>query len=768
MMILVYWRYTPSFPVMYLVVLGVLLLASTLTHSVNLDEGAFSKHASYDPCYDEDRPRRCLPDFVNAAFGMPVVASSTCGQRSLERLCDVQQVRPRCVQCDEGNPRKRYPPSALTDVNNSNNVTCWRSEPLRSPASINDPPDNVTLTLSLGKKYELTYISLTFCPGTIKPDSIAIYKSADFGKSWQAFQFYSSQCRRVYGRPNRATITRANEQEARCTDAHRHGGESGIGGAGPSVSRIAFSTLEGRPSAPDFDSSPVLQDWVTATDVRIVFHRHQMPPEDSFEDPWYLLHSSAQVPQASFRRQPRDLEDEQNASEQEEFPVPSTTPDYQSEEAPQVRSQSNASEPVNSSIKPPAEVLSVGRTGSSTRQQPHHHYAVSDFAVGGRCKCNGHAFRCVPMGKESEVSCDCKHNTAGRDCERCKPFHFDRPWGRANARDANECKACNCNGHARRCRFNMELYKMSGRISGGVCLSCRHATTGRHCHYCREGFYRDATKPISHRKVCKACDCHPIGSSGKTCNHTTGQCPCKDGVTGLTCNRCARGYQQSRSHIAPCIKIPRVINMVHSQNTAPEESHQYAVSSGNHEPEAPSYRMHAGRECGKCKISTKRLNLNKFCKRDYAIMAKVIGKDTKPDNGITKGSTGSGSIGPNQHPYQQPYQPPSRRYRNSPPEDAVVQFHLSVQKVFKRSRNPVSPLAKASKWSDVPYIVSAHDLDCRCPKLKVHRSYLILGNDSEGPTGMLGVGPRSILIEWRDEWHRRLRKFQRQADRTCH
>uniref|UniRef100_A0A182XY01 Uncharacterized protein n=1 Tax=Anopheles stephensi TaxID=30069 RepID=A0A182XY01_ANOST len=57
--------------------------------------------------------------------------------------------------------------------------------------------------------------------------------------------------------------------------------------------------------------------------------------------------------------------------------------------------------------------------------------------------------------------------------------------------------------------------------------------------------------------------------------------------------------------------------MVHSQNTAPEEHHQYAVSGGNHEPEAPTYRMHAGRECGKCKISTKRLNLNKFCKRDY-------------------------------------------------------------------------------------------------------------------------------------------------------
>ncbi|OWR41472.1 Netrin-A [Danaus plexippus plexippus] len=71
------------------------------------------------------------------------------------------------------------------------------------------------------------------------------------------------------------------------------------------------------------------------------------------------------------------------------------------------------------------------------------HYAVSDFAVGGRCKCNGHASRCIPSkdeGQGTQLACDCKHNTAGRDCERCKPFHFDRPWGRATARDANECK----------------------------------------------------------------------------------------------------------------------------------------------------------------------------------------------------------------------------------------------------------------------------------------------------------------------------------------
>ncbi|GBP19593.1 Netrin-1 [Eumeta japonica] len=69
---------------------------------------------------------------------------------------------------------------------------------------------------------------------------------------------------------------------------------------------------------------------------------------------------------------------------------------------------------------------------------------------------------------------------------------------------------CKCNGHARRCRFNMELYKLSGRASGGVCQRCRHFTGGRHCHYCREGYYRDASKPIAHKKACKRHYCYTM------------------------------------------------------------------------------------------------------------------------------------------------------------------------------------------------------------------------------------------------------------------
>lgn len=330
--------------------------------------------ASIDPCYDVERPRRCMSDFVNVAFGSTIEASSTCGTSAPEKYCDVDG---KCHTCDVNDPSKSFTAAALSDIHNLNNVTCWRSEPRplsnTNFGSFENSPDNVSLTLSFGKKFELTYVSLLFCPNAIKPDSMAIHKSSDYGKTWQPFQFYSSQCKKLYGRPAKQQITKFNEQEPRCLDHNRfaNDGMSGIQG-----SRIAFSTLEGRPSAADFDASAILQDWVTATDIRVIFHRLQSP----------LASMSAR----------------------------SKKSDYSSKE---------------STTMSPNSLLAAG-TGT---------YALSDFSVGGRCKCNGHASRCV-KNEDGQLECACKHNTAGRDCEKCKPFFFDRPWARATVRDANECK----------------------------------------------------------------------------------------------------------------------------------------------------------------------------------------------------------------------------------------------------------------------------------------------------------------------------------------
>jgi len=146
----------------------------------------------------------------------------------------------------------------------------------------------------------------------------------------------------VYGRPKKAFASRENEQEALCTDAHLIKPLQG--------GRIAFSTLEGRPSANDFEASYVLQEWVSATDIKVVFNR----------------------------------------------------------------------------------------ISSSRVQDIHKYYAVSDLAVGGRCHCNGHAGIC-PANRDGRPVCDCKHHTAGNNCEQCKAFFNDRPWRPATESSANEC-----------------------------------------------------------------------------------------------------------------------------------------------------------------------------------------------------------------------------------------------------------------------------------------------------------------------------------------
>ena len=39
-----------------------------------------------------------------------------------------------------------------------------------------------------------------------------------------------------------------------------------------------------------------------------------------------------------------------------------------------------------------------------------------------------------------------------------------------------------------------------------------------------------------------ACDCHPIGSKGTSCNKNSGQCSCRRRVQGRTCDDCEPSF----------------------------------------------------------------------------------------------------------------------------------------------------------------------------------------------------------------------------------
>lgn len=88
---------------------------------------------------------------------------------------------------------------------------------------------------------------------TSRPESFAIYKRTEQDGPWLPYQYYSASCAKTYGKDPKAYIRPGDdERTALCTDEFSD--ISPLTGG-----NVAFSTLEGRPSAYNFDQSLVLQ-----------------------------------------------------------------------------------------------------------------------------------------------------------------------------------------------------------------------------------------------------------------------------------------------------------------------------------------------------------------------------------------------------------------------------------------------------------------------------------------------------------------------------
>ncbi|XP_061091741.1 netrin-1 [Conger conger] len=769
-------RSLPPVPVLSLLYLILsLLLSSSLSHS------PLRWTSSQDPCYHLDgRPRHCLSEFINAAYGVPVHAGDSWG--GIEKNA-----------------------SALTDLHNPHNLTCWVGE---------GTGGDWTLTVPLGRRFEVTYISLQFCQQGELPDSlsISILKSMDHGRSWRPLQFYSADCPVKFGHPSRTSApSRHQETEPLCSDPRplqRHRG--GL--------VLAFSTLDGRPSSADFDYSPVLQDWVTATDIKVVFHRHQSKqlqeelgrgegtalrwragstgegsihtdragdqrtwgrPTTGLVEPGYgrkgveirtrgksFREKDAHVKKTGENRRGEGVhrresmhrtwkrsnkqrtgqaEDGNNVTRKEESSQErgvassgkrrgegkhrgrkrgyqrrtcvggvcdwSVGGGVRSSRDRELRKRRNNSLSVvaqsrqrsRSLQQPPRPPSSLSSFSSLSAPFSSPPLSLSDLQVGGRCKCNGHASRCR-RDAQGRAVCQCEHHTAGPDCDVCQPFYCDRPWQRATPTQPHPCIPCECSGHSSKCRFSMEVFQQSGRRSGGVCLKCRHHTAGRHCQYCQNGYTRDHSKPMTHRKACRPCQCHPMGAVGRWCNQTSGQCLCRDGVTGVRCNRCAPGYQQGRSPIRPCLRIQEVVP------TTPVYQPQYSIAE-----ECSSY-------CQPSQVKVK-MNLETYCLKDYVLKVQVRGME-----------------------------------RSGP----WWQFSVWVQTVFRVGESRVRR-GQQALW------VPDRDLGCGCPALQVGRTFLLIGGEdgqSWGPEDSRLVADRSSLaLPWREHWSPKLRGFRGQDRR---
>lgn len=449
-------------------VLTSLLLTSTASR---LDaEGAGS------PCYERDsdniedlsKPQKCMPPFENVVAAKPVNVTPiqmTCGMRSQNEYCiQTHGIYRECDVCDDTQSEKRHPPDYLTDIHTDYNQTWWQSVTMLEDVHTQD----INLTVSLGKAYDITYVRLKF--ESPRPASFAIYKKNRRNPSepdpypdedWIAWQYYSVTCRDTYKMPDSTYIiqprqgkTKINEDRALCTSDFSD--MTPLTGA-----NVAFSTLEGRPSGYNFEYSPELQSWVSATDIRISLQRLNTFGDEVFGDPKVLR---------------------------------------------------------------------------------SYYYGITDFTVGGRCQCNGHATHCIESNSDNSTTdmvCLCQHGTDGPNCDTCMPDHWDRPWRRATSQKANECKACECNQWSSRCRFNEQLYQETGR--GGECMDCDGYRDGPHCERCLPNHFFSATEDERGRIPCEPCDCDATGSTTLQCS-TDGQCECKPGVTGPKCDQCEANH----------------------------------------------------------------------------------------------------------------------------------------------------------------------------------------------------------------------------------
>uniref|UniRef100_T1HX12 Laminin subunit alpha-2 n=1 Tax=Rhodnius prolixus TaxID=13249 RepID=T1HX12_RHOPR len=199
------------------------------------------------------------------------------------------------------------------------------------------------------------------------------------------------------------------------------------------------------------------------------------------------------------------------------------------------------------------------------------YYTIKDILIQGRCNCNGHASKCRYHHFAKEAVCECAHKTTGTSCDRCLPMYNQREWRPGTPKEANPCVKCECHGHATECRFDPEVedaylsMDANGQyIGGGVCINCSEHTAGINCETCEDGWYREAGVLPNASVPCKHCDCHLLGSIGvcykddseASQGKPAGGCICREGYTGLKCDRCSPGYR-GFPHCTPCPCDPR-------------------------------------------------------------------------------------------------------------------------------------------------------------------------------------------------------------------
>ncbi|XP_060630023.1 netrin-G1 isoform X4 [Anolis sagrei] len=412
-----------------------------------------------------------------------------------------------CNECDATIDELAHPPELMFDAEGRHPYTFWQSTTWKGYPK----PLQVNITLYWNKTIELTdNIVITFESG--RPDLMILEKSLDYGRTWQPYQYYATDCLDAFNMEPKSVrdLTQQTVLEIICTEEYSTGymANSKILHfeikdrfalfAGARLHNMA--SLYGQ-----LDTTKNLRDFFTITDLRIRLLRPATG--EIYVDPhhltryFYAISDIRVVGRCKCNLHATGCREE-NKKLLCECEHNTTGPDCgKCKKNYQGRPWSAGS------------YLPIPK-GTANICMP----SISSI---GNCECFGHSNRCSYIDVLSTFICvSCKHNTRGQHCEMCRMGYYRNVSAKLD--DENVCIECNCN------RFGSIRDRCNEK---GMC-ECKQGTTGPKCDKCLRGYYW-------HNQGCQSNVCDnelQICLNGGTCEKNV-RCLCPPNYAGVLCEK---------------------------------------------------------------------------------------------------------------------------------------------------------------------------------------------------------------------------------------